>query len=304
VAPGGTAAPWGLERTPPGLAILWVPTALLPIANVLYLGPVLVAERTLYLASWGVAVLGAWMLISLAERRGPRPLWLLGVLAVAGAARTATRVPVWNDTESVMGALIEDHPESGTGWMNLGRQLAAQGRQEDALTAFTYAVVFLNSGYRPSTELAAHLTAMNRPAAARFFLMRAWREHPEWYTALGLLAAELRAGRPEKAAPAARAAAFLQPSNPSMHHLLAQSLAGLEAWDGAVDARPRSLRTGFSDRGRSWLLLANDQASRGDTLAALAALDSASTRDLTDGERATLFELSDALARPRPEPRE
>jgi predicted Zn-dependent protease len=145
---------------------------------------------------------------------------------------------------------------------------------------------------------------MNRPAAARFFLMRAWREHPEWYTALGLLAAELRAGRPEKAAPAARAAAFLQPSNPSMHHLLAQSLAGLEAWDGAVDARPRSLRTGFSDRGRSCLLLANDQASRGDTLAALAALDSASTRDLTDGERATLFELSDALARPRPEPRE
>jgi len=194
------------------------------------------------------------MLISLAERRGPRPLWLLGVLAAAGAARTATRVPVWNDTESVMGALIQDHPESGTGWMNLGRQLAAQGRQEDALTAFTYAVVFLNSGYRPSTELAAHLTAMNRPAAARFFLMRAWREHPEWYTAPGLLAAaELRAGRPEKTAPAARAAAFLQPSNPSMHHLLAQSLAGLEAWDGAVDARLRSLRTGFSDRGRSWL---------------------------------------------------
>jgi len=245
------------------------------------------------------------MLISLAERRGPRPLWLLGVLAVAGAARTATRVPVWTDTESVMAALIEDHPESGTGWMNLGRQLAAQGRQEDALTAFTYAVVFLNSGYRPSTELAAHLTAMNRPAAARIFLMRAWREHPEWYTAPGLLAAaELRAGRPEKAAPAARAAAFLEPSNPSMHHLLAQSLAGLEAWDGAVDARLRSLRTGFSDRGRSWLLLANDQASRGDTLAALAALDSASTRDLTDGERATLLELRDALARPRPEPRE
>ncbi len=117
----------------PALAILWVPTALLPTANVLYLGPVLMAERTLYLASWGVAVLGAWMLISLAERRGPRALWLLGVSAVAGAA----------------------------------------------LTAFTYAVVFLNSGYRPSTELAAHLTAMNRPAAARFFLTRAWREHPE-----------------------------------------------------------------------------------------------------------------------------
>jgi hypothetical protein len=35
------------------LAVLWTAAAILPVANVLYLGPVFVAERTLYVASWG-----------------------------------------------------------------------------------------------------------------------------------------------------------------------------------------------------------------------------------------------------------
>lgn len=273
-------------------ALLWIAVALLPVANVLYLGPVLVAERTLYLASWGAALALAWLCVAVWEARGRTGVALLGVLVVAGAVRTATRVPAWKDTEAVMQALIEDHPESGTGWLHLGRRLAARGRPDDALTAFRYAVSFLNSEYRPSTELASHLMAMGRAEQARPLLQRAWREHPEWYTAPGLLAsAELATGRPRRAAAAARAATFLQPSNPSMHHLLAQALAQSGDWAGAVEARRASLDAGFAERGRSWLLLAGELMGAGDTTAASAALDSAMVRRLNADEVGVLAEL-------------
>lgn len=277
--------------------VLWSAAALLPVANVLYLGPVLIAERTLYLPSVGAVAMAAWLLVGLSERLGRRGAWLVaaGVMA-AGAARSVTRVPVWDDTDTVMQALLTDHPESGSGWMTFGRTLARQGRAEDALTAFRHAVTFLNSEYRPATEVGAHLMAMGRPESARFFLLRAWREHPEWSTAPGLLAAaELNAGRPERAAPAARAAALLQPSNPSLHHLHAQALAELGAWDAAVEARRRSLEQGFSDRGRSWLLLASDHVGQADTAAALAALDSAALRTLTADEQHSLALLRSEL---------
>lgn len=305
---GGAWAAWrrGAPLTPEtgsgrvvGLAVLWIAAALLPVANALFLGPVLVAERTLYLASWGAAAIGGWLAISLVEQRGRKGIWLLVLVSGGAAVGTALRVPAWDDTESVMGALIRDHPESGTGWMHLGRTLAQQGLADDALTAFGYAVVLLDSEYRPSTEIAAHLMAMGRPESAIFFLKRAWREHPEWHTAPGLLAAaQLNAGRPEAAAPAARAAAFLQPSNASMHHLLAQSMAGLGAWEAAVEARRASLRTGFADRGRSWILLAGEQANLGDTAGALASLDSAAIRDLSQAESTTVLELRTAIGVP------
>lgn len=288
--------PLSVERPSPrllGFAVLWVAFAVLPVANVVYLGPVLVAERTLYLASWGACLMLAWLIHAIGERTRRRTAVIVAtMLVVAGAVRSATRVPAWNDTETIMAALIRDHPESGTAWMHLGRTLARQGRGADALTAFGHAVVLLDSEYRPATEIGAHLLAMGRPASAAFFLERAWREHPEWPTAPGLLAAaRLAEGRPERAAEAARAAIAIQPENASMHHLLAQALAASGAWAEAARARERSLQTGFGDRGRSWILLARERAEAGDTVGAHAALDSADLRPLDETARAAAVEL-------------
>ncbi len=49
------------------------------------------------------------------------------------------------------------------------------------------------------------------------------------------------------------------------------------------------------DRGRSWILLAAELASSGDTASALSALDSASIRRLSGPERTALSELLAAL---------
>lgn len=285
-----------------GLGVLWIAVALLPVANVFYLGPVLIAERTLYLPSVGLAIASGWLLGEFHRVRPRHAKALATVLVVAGAARSAARVPVWDSTESVMSALIEDHPESGRGWLALGQRLLAEGRESEARRAFSYAVGILNSEYKESTEIASHLMAMGRPNSARLFLERAWREKPEWPTAPGLLASvELTAGRFSEAEAAARAATLAQPSNGSLHHLLAQSLSRLGRHEDAIASRIRALESGLGSQFRPWFLLAGDHASAGDTLAALAALDSAEARagsaadlDATRAARLALASSSDS----------
>ena len=285
-----------------GLGVLWIAAGLLPVANVLYVGPVLVAERTLYLPSVGLVIACGWLLGQLYRVRPRHGTALATVLVVAGAARTATRIPDWDSTESVMIALIEDHPESGRGWFALGQRLLEQGREPEARRAFSYAVGILNSEYKESTEIASHLMAMGRPRSARLFLERAWREQPEWPTAPGLLASvELNAGRFSEAEEAARAATLAQPSNGSLHHLLAQSLSRLGRHEEAITSRLRALESGLGAQFRPWVLLAGDHASAGDTLAALAALDSAEARagspaelDVTRTVRLALSASSDS----------
>lgn len=286
----------GLNERIPGLGMLWIAGAMLPVSNVLFLGPVLVAERTFYLASWGACLTVGWLLFSLAEVRGRTAIALAVLVIVGGTVRTVTRVPDWKDTDTIMDALIETRPQSGIGWLALGQRLSNQGRQPEALTAYSYAVTLMNSEYNASTQIATHLMALGRVDSARFFLERAWREHPEWYSAPGLLAAvELNAGRPEQAAPAARAATVLEPGDPSMHHLLAQALSGTGDWSGAAQARRAAIDTGFADRGSTWLQLAGDLLNGADSIGSSLALDSASVRRLNADEVETLAELRSAL---------
>lgn len=90
----------------------WVGGTLLIVGNVLVPTEVLLAERTLYLASvGGVLVLGA--LIGVAHRRWPRAA-IAGtlVLVTLGSIRTLTRVPVWRDNDTFFPQLVRDAPGS------------------------------------------------------------------------------------------------------------------------------------------------------------------------------------------------
>lgn len=270
----------------PVAGALWAAVALLPVANIVFLGPVFVAERTLYLPSVGIAMAGAWLFEVLRRDRARVAAGALVVVLVAGAVRTATRVPVWTSTDAVMEALLDDFPESGRGWLAFGQRAVRDGRDAEARRAFAIALGQLNSEYKESTEVASHLMAMGRPESARLLLRRAWQDEPSWPTAPGLLASvELTAGRPEAAALAAHAAVEADPTNGSLHYLLAEALSRSGRVDEAVPARLRAIEAGLGEGFRSWFLLARDQSMTGDTLGALAALDSAQARATTDDDR-------------------
>lgn len=281
--------PMGPDRPSPrtlGFAVVWVLVAVLPVANVLFLAPTILAERTLYLASIGAAAAFGWGVAEVVRRRPPVGWAALAVALVAFTALSLARVPTWRSSDAVFETLLDDHPESGRAWWGLARRLDRAGQVPEARRAYAVAMDLLDSEHQVALDVGAHLLSTGRPEQARLFLRRTWRARSDWYTAPGLLAAaELGAGRPAVALEAARAAVALAPSNPSMHHLHAQALAALGRHGEAADARRASLAAGFSDRWRSWLLLAGDLGAAGDTTAALSALDSAGAR--TDDTDAT-----------------
>jgi len=103
---------WRHGRTVEAFGLGWIGIALSPVANLIFPAGVLVAERTLYLPSAGLALfLGAWL------PRATPAHWrtLVAVLVVLGGARTALRVPVWRDDHAVVLSEFEDSPHSFDG---------------------------------------------------------------------------------------------------------------------------------------------------------------------------------------------
>ncbi len=90
----------------------WIAVALFPVSNLVIPVGVLLAERAFYLPSVGLALAaGAWL-----EHLEARPLaYLLSLLVLAGGVRSALRVPVWRDTQTVIRSELEDSPRSFAG---------------------------------------------------------------------------------------------------------------------------------------------------------------------------------------------
>ena len=94
-------------------ALLFIPVAMLPTSNLLVPIGVIVAERTLYLPSFALA-LGIAFAIAAVKAGTPRraALALVAIVTVLFAARTLQRIPVWESTDAVFAALAADRPDS------------------------------------------------------------------------------------------------------------------------------------------------------------------------------------------------
>jgi hypothetical protein len=109
---GLLALAWRRGRKVEAYGLGWIGVALLPVANLLYPAGVLVAERTLYLPSMGLALAAGAALGRLEVRR---LAVALGLVVVVGGVRTAYRVPVWRDDLTVVQSELEDSPRSYAG---------------------------------------------------------------------------------------------------------------------------------------------------------------------------------------------
>jgi hypothetical protein len=110
---GACAAALRFRSRVPGLALglCWVVVTVLPVANVLVPTEILVAERTLFLPSWGAAFAAASVGALLPWSREAK--WtLLGVVLAAGALLSVLRTDAWRDPEHWYSALQVDAPKS------------------------------------------------------------------------------------------------------------------------------------------------------------------------------------------------
>lgn len=151
-------------RRAPAVAfgLLWLPVTLLLVANVVVPTGILLAERTLFLPSFGVVVL----LAALAGRamdvvaQRPRPEQVLAIgagasLLVLAASHSAERTAAWKDNFTLVMTLVTDAPRAARGQFWLGDELIRQG------------------------ELASGETALRRA-------MQLWPEYPAVPLALGI----------------------------------------------------------------------------------------------------------------------
>jgi hypothetical protein len=148
---------WGCRRRAPvvSFGLAWTMVALLPVSNVIVPTGVLLAERTLFLASIGVMI-AVGGLADLAWRAeiswAHRGRWVLAVgtllAVVAGAVRSARRWPAWQDETAYVRAMVADSPRSFRAQRAHGEVLFLAGRRAEGIAAYGQAIQ-----YAPAAEV-------------------------------------------------------------------------------------------------------------------------------------------------------
>jgi hypothetical protein len=129
-------------------ALLWIGVALFPVSNVLLPTGVLLAERTLFLASAGVALLAGWLVSLVQSTAGSRSHRLaeraafaaVAVLLALGILRSRSRFPVWHDQGALLRQTVLDSPRSYTAHLALSRFLEDSGTATAAEAHYRQAV--------------------------------------------------------------------------------------------------------------------------------------------------------------------
>ena len=124
---------WRRGRRVEAFGLGWIAIAFLPVANLFFPTGVLVAERTLYLPSVGLAIaVGAWL-----KNLPSRWYWVaLGCITVLGGARTWMRTKVWRNSRTVALSVLDDSPNSFSGPARMIGIYLAEHQPAKALEAF------------------------------------------------------------------------------------------------------------------------------------------------------------------------
>lgn len=294
---GFTWAAWRDAETPGAVpvGILWFLIAILPVANVVFLAEILLAERTLYTPSIGFAMAVGALVWHLAERsRRPR-LVATGVLVAVAlmVGRTWTMTPVWNSTMSVMQHLLAQHPESGrVQWMWADFLMDGRDEPTAGLGAYREALATTHGTYAISDDLVEDLLRLgfHRQAATIAELM--WNDRPDDARAPARLAVALsNLGRHSELIDPARAALSANPGSGLLHHLLALGYRERGDLEAAIRHRRAAIENGEGIRWQQWVWLAELQREVGDTAEALRSLGGARERARDSSARRLLDSL-------------
>ncbi len=182
-------------------AVAWIITLYLPLANVVPLGPHFVAERYLYVPSFGACLLVALGLDAIRRRAPAGALALLALLVVSGALRSMARVPEWHDSLSLWESALRAVPEGSSNiHSELGLALSAAGRTDEAIEQMRRALARGPEKADTLSNLGIELMKLGRDEDAIPYFARAleiWPDNPVFHYNLG--SAFLRAGHLEEA---------------------------------------------------------------------------------------------------------
>ena len=214
-----------------GLAMAWPLVMLLPLVNLVPLTTFFVADRYLYVPSFGICLLAAWALDQ-GLARNPSPARRQAVIAaalvllVAGAARSVARNRDWRDSETLWSSSLRQGISTWRVHSGFATAVAQQGRYEVAIEHFERSLALLPSRVETWRSLAGALQQAGRTgealAAARTILEHAPHDAYSHYL---LATAAFQEGERHTAHQHYRQALLREPDNPGMLTSLAWLLA-------------------------------------------------------------------------------
>lgn len=275
-------ATWRSKRAvSAGLFIIGI--AWLPTANLLFPTGIVIAERTLYLASVGVALIAAAGAEAFAIHQGERPAILASVLAcVPLALTTVTAVPAWKDNRALVMTALDHHPESYRVHTSAARVYRRMGLPEAAMREYLVADELYPLDHYLLAEIGALALDDNDPTLALAYLRRADGLDTNNTLTQQLFAhALLRLDSAAAALGHARISVATGPTRAAAARVLAASFVALGQRDSALAVWPA-----FGARGgrsfERWLYQASTYAAVGMPDSARLAFDSAMVRAPTD----------------------
>ena len=231
---------WTRERLV-AFGIVWFGITILPVTNLLVPTGVLLAERTLYMPSVGLAMVAAGV-VSWTTRERPASLGVLLVAAgaVCGAflVRTTLRNPSWMSTFTVMATLAEEHPESFRGIWARAQGLYVAGEYEEAAVYYQTALELVPHEYNLLVEVASSHGRGLRWAEAEPLLVHAIQLSPTRPLAWRVLSEhQLLQGQGRDAHRTALQGLSVVGSDGSLWRLVSESYVAKGDYDAAIRAR-------------------------------------------------------------------
>lgn len=166
-------------------SIAWIAATLLPVSNLLVPTGILLAERTLFLPSVGVALAGGVVVAGLLRRTTGRPRLRTAIAAAALVVvaaftmRSAARQPVWSDSRTLYASLLVDAPRSyRTHWIH-AHTLAAAGDRVGADSAYRRALELFDKDPRLLAEMGDRYSTVGRCAEAVSLYQRSLTLSPD-----------------------------------------------------------------------------------------------------------------------------
>jgi tetratricopeptide (TPR) repeat protein len=157
-------------------AILWCAITIFPVSHIPFFVGVMIAERTFYLVTVGLAFLFPPLVQALARERPPARYAAVAALALLvglGAWRTWIRNPVWKSSTTVFDSMVDEHPNLWWVEWKAGQILARAGRGEEAIPWYRQAVEKTRyNHYNMLMDFASSLIGMGRRADAHQILHR------------------------------------------------------------------------------------------------------------------------------------
>lgn len=251
------------------------------VSHLLFKGPLLMAERLLYLPMIGISALLAAAIVETAarlvpSRRETAAAVLAGLLLLPAGYRASTRTADWKDDESLFTSATREQPRSLLAWTNLGAEYARQGDLARASEAFDRALAIRPTHAPALWRKADVLRRESDLAGAEDLLRRATAAQPRLLLAWVNLAQVLNA-RAEEAARAGRTEEALTLSR--------EVVAIAAAHEGDDAARREGGRVVLlREKAEAFARLEQDDEAEGTLEQALAAVEEASLEGEATGE--------------------